>query len=446
MATLYVRNDGSNTAPYDTWAKAATTLATAAAAASAGDTVYVGDGHSEGSGSDITIDCSSGTVANPIKIICVDDTGDPEPPTAVVSAPTALVDTVTTGGPDVNIHGHAYIYGIIFRVGDGGATNAILSIASGVLVSNLKFEQCEFYLNNSHNASEIRLGVTGSDDASGARFEECDIRFGASGQSFTISRPLTWVGGSVLGTAPTTLFASITANEGFSNLVQLLGVDLSLITGTIVSGSGTMRFHARDCKLGASVTIASSLTYADGDFSEAEIINCDSADTNYRYTRHTIRGIESQETTIVLDASDGTTTFSRKIVSNSNAREFISPYISRPVLLWNETVGSSQTATVEVITDNVTLQDDEAWIEVEYLGTSGYPLGAFTSDKAADILATPANQTTSSASWVTTGLTTPVKQALSVSFTAQEKGFVRAYICLAKPSTTMYYNPKIALS
>ena len=41
MADLYVAASGSNTAPYDTWAKAATSLVTAVNAMAAGDRLYV---------------------------------------------------------------------------------------------------------------------------------------------------------------------------------------------------------------------------------------------------------------------------------------------------------------------------------------------------------------------------------------------------------------------
>jgi hypothetical protein len=64
-ATLYVSASGSNTSPYDTWAKAATTISTAVAAVSAGDTIYVEGGQTYrelvdtsvagGSGTEITI-------------------------------------------------------------------------------------------------------------------------------------------------------------------------------------------------------------------------------------------------------------------------------------------------------------------------------------------------------------------------------------------------------
>jgi len=38
-------------------------------------------------------------------------------------------------------------------------------------------------------------------------------------------------------------------------------------------------------------------------------------------------------------------------------------------VVWNDSTGVSLTATVEVVTDNVTLKDDEAWVEVRDRGT-----------------------------------------------------------------------------
>lgn len=173
--------------------------------------------------------------------------------------------------------------------------------------------------------------------------------------------------------------------------------------------------------------------------------NCDSGDTNYRIWTEALAGSVVSETTIVRSggASDGTTSLSWKMVSNANAEYPLLQLESPEIVRWNETTGSSITVTVETITDNVTLTDDECWLEVQYLGTSGFPLGTFISDAKADVLATAANQTTSSETWTTTGLTTPVKQKLSVSFTPQEKGFIHAVVKLARASTTVYVCPKL---
>ena len=117
------------------------------------------------------------------------------------------------------------------------------------------------------------------------------------------------------------------------------------------------------------------------------------------------------------------------------------------MLIWNDAIGSSKTVTVYTVTDNVTLTDAEAWVEVEYLGTSGFPLGNFSDDRVADLVfGTPANQTSDSSTWTTTGLATPVKQALAVSFTPQEKGWFRVRVMVAKASLTVYYDPLPAVA
>lgn len=43
-------------------------------------------------------------------------------------------------------------------------------------------------------------------------------------------------------------------------------------------------------------------------------------------------------------------------------------------LFWNESTGSSVMVTIPVVTDKVTLTDEEGWVEVEYIDRSGNPL------------------------------------------------------------------------
>jgi len=133
--------------------------------------------------------------------------------------------------------------------------------------------------------------------------------------------------------------------------------------------------------------------------------------------------------------------------TSANAEYPHQALVSPEIQIWNETVGSSVTVTVDFLHDSVTnLQDDEIWLEVEYLGTSGFPLSLFVDDAAADVLATPADQTTSSATWTTTGMSNPNEQKLSVSFTPQEKGTIIAGVHVAKASYTVYIDPLLQVS
>jgi hypothetical protein len=178
-----------------------------------------------------------------------------------------------------------------------------------------------------------------------------------------------------------------------------------------------------------------------------EFVNTDSSNTNYRYYRQTYNGIILEETTNVRTggASNGTTSISRKLTSSAGAC-FVSPLELPCIATWNETAGSEITATVHIMTDNVTLTDAECWLEIEYLGNADYPVSSFANDRAASLLATPANQTTSTETWDETDIGTPVKQKLAVAFTPQMKGPVKARVMLAKASTTVYVCPKMELA
>lgn len=428
MAVIYLRSSDGNDADSGlTWALAKATLDAALTAAGAGGTVYVSDNHSESNAND---NISPGTVASPVRVVCVDDTGNPEPPTA---RSTGAVFTTSNNTP---FRGFTYYYGCTLDV---NATQ-IFFLSGGD--SRIVLDNCvldtngEFYIDR--GGAEVVLLNTAVVFQATSRFLNASARqidFVMKGGSIALT-----------GQVPTTLF-SIT-NGDFVRL-DLIGVDLSAFGSgkNLVSvASGGMPTRFIDCKLGSSVSIVTgTITYAGVD---VQVINADSADTNYRFARHTYEATETHETTIVRTggASDGTTTFSRKIVSTANVTPHFA-YESMWMEKWNESVGSALTATVEIITDNVTLTDAEIWLEVEYLGTSGFPLGSFATDRVSDpIFGTPANQTSSSETWTTTGLGTPVKQKLSVSFTPQEKGIVRARVCVAKASTTVYYDPLVTVA
>lgn len=225
--------------------------------------------------------------------------------------------------------------------------------------------------------------------------------------------------------------------------MSALGSGKSLVEA---SAGNFGRYLFENCKLGSSVSLTTGSNAGQGGV-QAHLINCDSGDTNYRYAKHCYQGDITSETTIVKSsgASDGTTSLARKMVSSANSK-FFSPLESDPIVTWNETTGSSITATVEIVNDGSTLTDAEIWLEVEYLGTSGFPLSLFAHDRSSDILATAANQTSSSVTWTTTGLGSPVKQKLTVTFTPQEKGVVKARVMLAKASQTVYFDPVVSLA
>lgn len=450
MADIYLSSvDGDDGDDGSTWALAKATLAAALTAAGAGGTVYVDNAHAETQASAMTL-TSPGTAASPVRVLCVDRTGNPEPPTAL--ATTATVST--TGNSAMTFAGFAFVYGVTFSVGSG---NNGLAFANFTSISPWYWiiESGSIQLGSIHGGVRIFVGANsvGSDDC-GLELVNSTLKFGNAAEGVVLRCPMLWRNSAALaagGTTPTTLFLSPAGAAPYGRL-RASGVDFSDFgsgNNLVQVGVDFNRYDFENCKLGSSVSVATG-TFAGQGGTKIRVVNCDSADTSYRYHKQDYQGTITQETTIVRTggASDGTTPVSRKMESTANAHIF-APLESDPVVFWNETVGSSVTVTVETVTDNVTLTDKEAWVEVEYLGTSGFPLALFADDRASNNnahLGSGTNQTTSSETWTTTGLTTPVKQKLSVTFTPQEKGLIRARVMLAKASTTMYFDPLILAS
>jgi len=84
-------------------------------------------------------------------------------------------------------------------------------------------------------------------------------------------------------------------------------------------------------------------------------------------------------------------------------------------------------------------------MELEYPADNSSGLGAIVSSQCAQ-LGTPADISDSNAEWVTTGMTNPNTRKLSVVATPGKVGPITAKVYLAKPSTTVYIDPKITIN
>jgi hypothetical protein len=259
------------------------------------------------------------------------------------------------------------------------------------------------------------------------------------------------------GTSPTTLFTATFAFRPGSILIE--GVDLSNLNSAVNIFTAAPQTHypvvMRNCRLPASWptltgTLVTGTIGCPGN--RYEMYNCDGADTNYRLWVEDYAGSVKSETTIVRTggASDGTTPISWRMNSGSNAEYPVISLASPEMVKWDDTPGA-KTVSVEIVHDSQgagtgsDLQNDEIWLEVQYLGTDSRPLGSFTSS-AKVMLGTATDYTNSAETWTTTGLTTPVKQILSVSFTTAEKGFIHAKVYLGKASKTVYVDPELTVS
>jgi len=435
MANIYVDSAAAGLNNGTSWANAYTSFNTAIGTVTNADTVWLKSTHAEGSASNLAFNCPT---SPGLRILCAGDAS--EPPTSLGTG--ALVDT--TGSLAFN--GYLYCYGVTFKnvFADLALNSTFVGTGHG-----MRFESCTFWLNRSTGAQRLLVGYLGHSSNGSADFRlwDCTVRFAHTGSTITPRCGQTIITGLTIdsaGSTPTTLFSL--SNSGAESSAIIEGCDLSSETFTNLIGVNTDTNGScivRNCKLPASVTLVSG-TYDQPGMPEVQIMNCDDGDTQYVLYFAQYAGTVAEETTIVRT---GGASQSRKMVSNANALFPSYPLRGPEIVRYNSTVGSSITVTLEFVHDSATaLKNDEFWIDVQYQGTSGFPLALFASSAKADVLATAADTTDSSESWTTTGMSNPNTRKCTVTFTPQEAGYLYVVPHLAKASTTVYYDPEIAVS
>lgn len=440
MTIYYVDSAaGSNTAPYDTWAKAAILLETIAAIDAAGDTIYVAHTHAETSAFSPALSWA-GTIASPTTIICADKTSGAPPATLATSA------TITTTGnssltPATNTgQASVYFYGISFIAGSGasGTANINLTSTGGLVI----YESCSFQVATTSATSSV--AVTGV-----VKFKSCTVKFANAGQVIGLNNTaaLFVAGGSLLsgGTSPTALLKTNSAG-GFARVeafdLSNASAGINLVSNAAATGA-LIGFH--NCKLPSSWSGA-LCSAAPGSGWQFQTNNVDATGTNSRIIMMSAYGTLTNESTLIRPsgANDGANGLSWKVVTTADAK-YQSPFITGEFVIWNDATGSSKTITVEILHDNATaLKDNEVWVEAEYLGSSAAPLGTTLNDSSS-MLGVGTNQSSSSATWTTTGMSNPNTQKLEVTFTPQTKGFIHVRVHVAKASYTLYVDPFISV-
>lgn len=457
---LYVRStDGVDTDNGTTWALAKETVAGAAAIDSTTDNrIWVSSSHNESKAAS-QVWAFAGTLALPTWIVAVNDTGSPDPPTAI--ATTAVC--TATGTSFFTITGNVYVYGITINAGSG-SVNVNITQDNGSTIPNARqtYEECNFQLVATGTNSNIMIGAAANVYPSLIVWRNCGVKFANASQKIGLNLgELIWEGGSVIsGTAITG--GLITPNSsGEYGKATVSGVDLtnlgvaSFLVSTAAGGTCDIVF--RNCKVPAWTTgglVTGTINARD----RVEMYNCDSADTNYRVWIVDYTGTIVESVLVYNDAGvdDGSAQgFSWAMTTTANA-EFPHKALRSPeIVKWNDTTTGTLTATVEIVHDGATaLTDAEIWLEVMCLDPGGTPLGKWQSDRCANLNlnSNAAAQASSTATWTgdtgtgPNGSATWNQRKLVVSFTPKEKGYVHARVMLAKASSTVYVDPLLTIA
>jgi len=425
MADLHVKSTGSTTSPFDTWAKAATTLGTVTGAA-AGDRYLLSSSHAGSTtGYNLSV---PGTPANPNQLLCGTEAGA----SGISAMAATALETIT--GTTFTIAGSLYAQGIIwdFTSTSSGAPNYASS--SG---SVQRYKDCTFRYTGAAGSPQFLFGTLSSGASSEVVLENPKFRGPSANFNLGISRTVQIRGGSWEsgGTAPTYVFNL--AVGGKQSTLEVDGFDFTNIgnsTNIVGSiGEGSSVALLRRCKFGTSWAGALVTSGQIKPGTKVEMYDYQIGSTLRRVWIEQYEGTIRDELTIKVSSD-----FSYKAVTNANIKYPVGE-LEVFQACRSLTAGVAKTFTLNTLTDGITLTNADVILRAEYFDTASSYLGTFTSSQPASPIATPTNLTTNSASWASAP-GTPVKQQVAVTFTPAQSGFCILTAVVTRPSTTLYLD------
>lgn len=446
MAVYFVASGGSNTAPYDTWAKAAISLQTALTAANAsGDIVAIQYDSVPTLNAEQTVSTTY-TFANNISLISSTNSG-----TSTIT-PTPMGASYWIGNSTTNRNVlmagafRVYIYGVTLRSAGATANNIGLAITDG---SHFVYENCYFWHGNTGANSSVYIGA--NDCQAFVHAKNCTFRFNSTTASVLVASKLLIEGGSYTntGTIPTGGFFKANNTDPAGAQVEAYGFDLSYLSSNAIAGNATSNaFPVRltQCKLGAAYSAMVTQTNLNGSSAEVYIFDCASGDTHGLFGYHNAMGNVVSNTGISF--TGGVAGQSWQVTTTANC-SYATPFTTPWVNLYN-TGTSAITPWFEVLRDgNATAYTDaQIWGEFGAKTTSGSTAATLYRDQQALIDWAAGTAGTSQASGTDTwdgenATHWAGKVDSGSSFTPAEVGDIRGRVVVGAPSITVYVDPYI---
>lgn len=447
MADYFVASGGSNTAPYDTWAKAATSLATALAAATAdNDRVIIQYNGVPTGDAELAADTTY-TFAGNIALIASTNSGTSTvTPTAMGSA-NWIGNSTTNRGITLAGAFRVHIYGITLRVSGTLSDDILLGGTDG---AHYEFDACRIWQGNTSTAADIHLGLDGQINTF-LKLSNTEFVMGATGATGVTIRccNLEMINCTYSGSIPSVLFQG--ANRG--GLHKFYGCDFSTITGSLFNHSVAqpVTFILETCKLGSGSSVfASTPSPANKGSAVAWLFDCAVGDEHYHLQYHDAFGTLTVDTAIYANDGaqyDGTNRCSWKIVTTANC-SYYTPFVSP----WFDVYHSgtaAKTPSIEILRDGsaTAYQNDEVWGEWAYKGTTGSTKTTMVNDRKA-LEAAAANQDAGvgTSGWTGENATAWSGKLAGASITPAEIGHIRGRVLVGEPSITVYVDPQTRLA
>lgn len=450
MARYFVAASGSNTSPYDTWAKAATSWQTAITAATGTDEIIIQydgvptvDRESSGTttytfatGSKVAVISSTNSGTNTVTPTPMDTSG-------WIGNSTAS-RAVTITGTNCQV----FLYGLTFRRVSSSNINLSLGVGDGM---QLTTEDCFDFNTGTSVNNLLVLGPTTNSFNSFQSHKNFKHSFGNASQSISIRSNVDFIGSTIRsGSTAASSFFSALSPDASGCAVNVYDSDLTGGYSAFLAGDATA--HSLDVfiynsKLPSGASLLAPQTVTNRGGASVTMVNCSDGDEHYQFGYANALGELSISTAIYADASyDGTNNYSWKIDTTANTT-FYNPFVTPWIEVYHNGT-SAITPALEILRNGsaTAYQNDEVWVEFGYQGTTNGTKGVLVDDRMT-LAGTPANQDAGAglSAWTGESGTAWSGKLVSPSITPVEIGSLRARVNVGEPSITVYVNPKIDL-
>jgi hypothetical protein len=444
VTVYYVDDGGSSTSPYDTWAKAATSINTldAAIAFASGDIVYFGHDHNCQA-----VNTASLTITGPtsgLPVVFISATTGSDPP-AYQKGTGNQIDT-TEGAFDVNFVNSIAMYGLRVKSGQHIAPLIVATSAQSFYAEDCTWAlgadaYIQIDLAQATEKQFKKLTVDLTQDGStnrGTRVFSCNgsSSFVCDGLSFINAGFRT---GVIFGCGPSASLQIVITGADFSGFTNAIPCEYFDTPGpttlTNCKTASTFALHgggAVSCTRIIATNVGptddpTSLKYHTyfGDIVSSTLI--------YRSSGATIEGIAN----------------SWLVTTTANCNEY-APFHG-PWMPSRVATAGTKNFDVFISNDSADFTDAEVWLEVEYLATAGSPLWTLASDQRATITTTAVVQDDDvTSTWNGAGPAFTFKQRLRVTATVNEPGQFRARVVVGvasiASSRNFYVDPDVTVT
>jgi hypothetical protein len=438
MTIYYVDDGGSATAPYDTWAKAATSLVALDTALSfnPGDIIYVGhdsvDTYTYTANKTINLGGGNGT--DVVRIISATSGSNP------VTYQAGTANQINCTGYYVILNG--YSCGILVT---GLKINAKGLFFSGSSGGSVGLRDC--YITIPANSTN-GVGFVFAEGSTFALLKDCSITYTDS--STTAGNVFKADGAGTLAVENCVVSGaskrSLSLVSNIDGNVELRGVDLSSASASssffdASASTGVCFSLLANCKL-YSTTPLLYTNQVVGYYGTAEINNSGSSKSRYALASAGFGGRTIGKSAYYRSGStalDGTNYCWHVITEMYSYSTYIVTSLPHetPVMASYLPAGG-YTATVYFSCDGYDLTDHEIGLQVWYLGTDDTPIF----DEVTTYLQDPVNATTytsDSSTWNGSGPAYTYKRKITVSFTTIRDGHVYGRVQVRKAITSSNY-------